>query len=280
VYAEVKTVLLSPDKTTLFIGGIFNGVNGATRHLVAALNTANRNLNNAWNPDITQAQPWGSGGPGLNGPPCPPRCYPTVFVMKLAPDGQSIYVGGTFAFVGTVSRNSAARVTVASGALLAWDPNVYYSATTKGSQNSVYDLAQVGSRVYLCGDFWRVGSDTPSGTATNIASVDATTGVRDTNFVTSTDGAVNTCTASGNEVFIGGHFDVVGGAQQGIGGDTRHHIAALDPSTGANDPWNPGANSIHGLYAMNWTPARLGVGGEFTIIGGVGQEGFAQFSNP
>ncbi|MDP8971900.1 MAG: hypothetical protein M3N45_01700, partial [Actinomycetota bacterium] len=61
-------------------------------------------------------------------------------------------------------------------------------------------------------------------------------------------------------------------------GVLRRHIAAVRISDGGVENWNPGANSIPGLYALATSPSHLGAGGDFTVTGGVSQQGFAQFS--
>jgi hypothetical protein len=267
VAAEVKALAVSSDGSKVFVGGLFHNVNGQTRNLAAAVSGSNGSLL-AWNPNAQQ----------VTGQPCPPRCYPAVYALRMSADGGSVYIGGSFATVGGVARNSAARVNATTAAVMPWNPNVYFGVTTKGSQNVVYEMAALGSRVYLCGDFFRVGGDTASNVATNIAAVDATTGARDRGFVTSTDGAVNACVASSAALYLGGHFQKVGGTEQGINGQSRNHIAAVNPTTGATLSWNPGANSIPGLYALAIGASRLGAGGDFTVIGGVAQESFAQFA--
>ncbi len=85
------------------------------------------------------------------------------------------------------------------------------------------------------------------------------------------DGDFQAVDFAGSTVYAGGHFTMVGA-------EARLHLAAFDAATGALDPWNPGANSVNGIYALAVTPTRLYAGGEFTVIGGVSQPRFAQFS--
>ena len=85
------------------------------------------------------------------------------------------------------------------------------------------------------------------------------------------DGDANTVAVTGGTVYAGGHFHQAAGA-------TRERLAAFDAATGDVDPWNPGANSTNGIYALTVTSTRLYVGGEFTVIGGVSQPRFAQIS--
>src|SRR5207237_4445347 len=64
----------------------------------------------------------------------------------------------------------------------------------------------------------------------------------------------------------------------GPGSLARSHIAAFDAVTGAVDGWSPVANSTLGVHALASTGPRLFVGGDFTTIGHVDQQGFARFS--
>jgi hypothetical protein len=41
--------------------------------------------------------------------------------------------------------------------------------------------------------------------------------------------------------------------------------------------WDPGANSIDGVFAVARVGAGLQVGGDFTVVGGVDQQGYAEF---
>jgi hypothetical protein len=59
---------------------------------------------------------------------------------------------------------------------------------------------------------------------------------------------------------------------------SRLHLAALNPDTGAVHTWNPSANSTKGVHAFGTSPQHLAAGGDFTRIGGVTRQGFAQFS--
>jgi hypothetical protein len=69
---------------------------------------------------------------------------------------------------------------------------------------------------------------------------------------------------------VGGHFHTAVG-------QPREKLAAFDPATGSLDPWNPGADSIAGVYAVRAGSTALHVGGDFTLVGGVSQPRYAQF---
>lgn len=135
--------------------------------------------------------------------------------------------------------------------------------------------------MYICGDFWALGVSPYRWASPNLAAVDTTSGRVDRTFVATTDGAVNDCAVSGSlgQLFIGGHFDLAGGqnAYQDTG-EVRRHVAAVNATTGALDPWNPTANSVPGLYALVVSATDVSAGGDFTKINWREQQGYAQFS--
>lgn len=94
---RVKALALSPDGTTIYVGGAFTQVNGQARSRVAAFNVATGAL-----------LPW---APAVNSE-----------VNALVATGSAVFIGGQFSRVGSVSRASLAAVHPTSGALLAWAP--------------------------------------------------------------------------------------------------------------------------------------------------------------
>jgi hypothetical protein len=75
---------------------------------------------------------------------------------------------------------------------------------------------------------------------------------------------------SGRTVYAGGDFTR-------IGGNRRHHIAALDARTGKATAWNPSADAVVASLAVSGSTVYAG--GGFGSIGGTPQHGFAQFSS-
>jgi hypothetical protein len=58
----------------------------------------------------------------------------------------------------------------------------------------------------------------------------------------------------------------VGGAFTTIGGQTRHHIAAVDTTNGFATGWNPNADDV--VYSLAASGGTVYAGGQFTNIGG------------
>ena len=261
VEGKVRSVLAVSDR--LFVGGTFSGINGQTRSLVAALDPSTGDSVPNWSPRIE---------------------YPThpdianVIAMAVSTDGATLYVGGTFRSVDDESRNGAAAIAVSDGSLDPWNPRLLSRAEDLETQ--VYDIALDGDHIYLCGDYHLTdGVFTP-----NLVAVD-TEGVRRSDWEVTTDGGVNSCDISGGHIYLGGHFDRVGGpnADPKLNptptGETRHHLASVDLATGDVTGWDPTANSITGVFAVAVGSGQIVIGGDFDRVGAdaTGQQGFAVF---
>lgn len=259
VGGKVQAILVSPEGSTVYIGGYFTKVNGVARNRVAALLTATPTLVDTFKPSFKQV----SGT-------CPPVCTPMVASLAFSADATGLYVGGHFSLANDVSRKNGAEVSLADGSLLPWDPSPYGGK----SGGKLYCIAVGSSKVYITGDWWSIrGVRSP-----NMGAVDPITGLKDTSFVASTDGGSPACALSDSLFYVGGHFTLAGGDWAKYTGASRDKLVAFDADTGEVDPWDPGANSVLGVHAMALGVGHLAAGGDFTIIGGRSQQGFAQFS--
>ncbi|HSD01891.1 MAG TPA: hypothetical protein VLB81_05960, partial [Gaiellales bacterium] len=167
-----------------------------------------------------------------------------------------MYLGGRFTAVrpagsssGSVTRNHAAALSLATGQVLPWDPNV---------NGTVQSLAAGNGRVYLGGSFSSVGGTS----RIRLAAVDATTGALVSGFNPRTDGLVNSLALAGNTLYAGGTFGSVSGV-------ARSHLAAVDAATGAlSTTWAPAADDIVKAVDMSADGTRVYVAGSFTTIDG------------
>ena len=256
---RVETLL--PTRKRLYVGGQFGEVNGVRHGRIAALRAATGKLVTSFKTQVTQ----------YTNASCPPRCVPVV--ASLALSKGTLFIGGHFGLINGVNRNNVGAVDAGTGShLRKWNPNVFHNNTSNPNQkNTVYQILPHGTHVYICGDFNYVGGTVHP----NIASTFRGNGGIDKAFKGSDDGGTQACVIRGGVLYLGGHFQL-------IDGTARSHIGAVDLQTGALDPWSPGANSARGIHAFDvHGPAgsfRLVVGGEFTRIGGVSQQGFAKFS--
>lgn len=306
---ETLTLALGPSGT-LYVGGMFDHVNGQVHHKVAVLTAATGLPVTSWTPNVS-AQ---------------------VKSIALSPDSSMVYLAGDFATVSGLTRHSLAALTTylptrTTATVLPWDPEPTGTTTIdKGSLipttiNSV-TVRPGDGLVYAGGVFTDVGgltrnnvaaispaSATGTGAAVATFSMNPTlsyvvldvTMTRDggTLFANGRgpggfvrgidsssgqqlwarhlDGDVQAAVATDTLVYVGGHFDNINIPGTSLL-DVRHHAAALDTSTGKTDPWNPVANSAFGVYGMAWSASHVAAGGDFTKIQNLAHEGVAQFT--
>lgn len=107
VNGTVRSLAVSPDKKTLYVGGAFTAVDGKRRLRFAAVAAATGTLK--------------ALAPAFNGE-----------VRAILPTSRTAYVGGQFTKVGTKARSRLAAVKVSNGKLLSWKPaaNGYVYAMT------------------------------------------------------------------------------------------------------------------------------------------------------
>ena len=275
----------------LFLGGAFSKIDGQTRSRLAEITTTGA-LVSTWKPNV--AQYYGDTRS------CPPRCHPVVFTIDFSADGGTVYFGGHFGLVNGVHRNEAAAVAISDSSscataacVSAWNPSIFSPRncpTCKQIETSrVYTLHVTTTRVYACGGYFRVNYTATQSAATtryNVAAFNLTDGTvlpRST-FDAEDDGDTPGCDLRDNVLYLGGHFNYVGKACPctPTNSATRHHVAAVDATTGALLPWNPGANSNHGVYTVtaDRSSTSVGFGGYFTTFGGTYHQGIAKFGGP
>jgi hypothetical protein len=273
----VLALAASSDGTRVFAGGDFTAVGGRTRNRLAKLDSVTGGVS-SWKPSASstvralalKGSRLYAGGTfsTMNGASVgrlaavdastgavttdfKPRPDAGVRSLALAPDGTRLYVAGSFTTIGGAHRRYLAAVSPSSGSARSWAPNPGWFAYA-------VTVSSDGTRVYAggAGTGGRAAAWTPT---SNAALWDKTL-----------DGDVNAVALTGGALYLGGHFHTVAG--QG-----REKLAALNPSTGAVDPWNPGADSLAGVYAVRAGGNALHVGGDFTVVGGRTQPRYAQF---
>jgi hypothetical protein len=261
----------------IYAGGAFTVVGGKGRKRLAQIRPGGTVT--SWQPKVEQ----------VSGSTCPPRCSPFVTSLAFSADGSNLYFGGHFGLVNGIGRNNAAEVDLATGSTLPWNPDVFGTGAGKNPNqaNKIWDVEVGADRAYVCGDYWSLDGFQRH---PNLAAVDLTAGHLVSQFDATTDGNTPACTLHDGLLYIGGHYQQVGpnsawvfvpgqkATLTGSGSAKRNHIAAVDAITGAIQAWNPGANSTLGVHIFATDASHLGVGGDFTRIGGVDQQGYAQFA--
>ena len=218
---QVTALAVSPDGSTLYVGGSFTTVNGVTRNHLAAFSTSTGALSSTWAPNAGNS----------------------VLSIALSPDGSDVYIGGTFGKLDNVVRTDAGEVTSATGALLPWAPDV------NGTVTSVA-VAPDDSRVLVGGYFSQFNSAAQQA----VVDVDPTTG--STNNLTSIEPNYSGCSATVKDIVIG---DVTAQnpagiayiASEGTGGGCFDGDWAANVSTGALVWQNPCLGATQALVIIN-----------------------------
>jgi PKD repeat protein len=130
----VKSLAVSPDGSTLYVGGAFNSVNGTTHYNLAAFNTATGALNTSFSAQI--------GG---------------SYVNAIAATSTTVYVGGLIGAADGTTRKNLAAVTTA-GKLVNWAP-------TTDLQVDAMVLTPKKDKLIIGGRFGQVNGVTQRGLA-------------------------------------------------------------------------------------------------------------------
>src|SRR5262249_37176291 len=154
-------------------------------------------------------------------------------VSLLAVNGNTLYVGGAFTRVDGRPRNRVAAIDLRTGHVTPWNPS------PSVGWSDVWAIAVSGNRVYLGGDFQRVGGRRRAW----LAAVSRSDG-RLEPWRPRLNGMVDGLVIIDQTVYVSGAFTKVSG-------EARGPIAAIDPITGATKAWNPAAadDSVLSLLA-------------------------------
>jgi uncharacterized delta-60 repeat protein len=226
----------------ILVGGDFDNVGGQTRKLIVRLDPATGLPDSSFNPNAN-----GSGASA-------------VYSIEVQSDAR-ILVGGFFFGMGGQTRNNIARLSAMTGLADSFDPN---------ANSSVYAIAtQADGKILAGGDFTSIGGQTRN----RFARLDATTGLADSFNPNSSDpfgDVISIAVQADGKILAGGSFTT-------IGGQMRHRIARLDPTTGLADSFDPNAdNSVYAITLQ--ADGKILVGGDFSTIGGQTRL-FARLSN-
>ena len=171
----------------------------------------------------------------------------TVRTTALSADGQTLYLGGDFTYVGPYT-GAGARLDLSDGSVIPDDLAVEGS----GVWASVPDGA---GGYYIGGAFTSVGGQPRQNLARILAD-----GTLDPAFAPDPNGAVQALALSGGTLYVGGGFVA-------IGGQVRQRLAAVDAATGAADPaFSADANSS--VLTLAAGGGALYAGGVFVTVGG------------
>ncbi len=161
---------------------------------------------------------------GVRIPGFAPQLDNAVYALEAAPDGSSLFVGGSFSTVGGVSTGGLVALDPTTGTLDSWSGRI-------GGYNLVRSLDLLGDNLYVGGGFTSVSSSAGSNAASRIARFNWRSGVQDASwFPVVSGGTVWGIAASttADRVYLAGYFTTVNG-QSRAGG-----FAAVNQSNSAN----------------------------------------------
>jgi hypothetical protein len=232
---------MAASATTLYVGGTFSSVDGRAHGNLGAVALGSGALDSAWRA-------------GANGP---------VHVLLADSATGRVYVGGKFSRVDGATRPFLAAVGGKLGSVFKWgDPPLgQVWSLAHSSQGPLY--AAVGGHE-----------------GGQLDSYHPLSGSRA--WQRFADGDVQAVSVAGSTILAGGHF--LNACAGGGGGSPwvctvpvqRDRLFATDAS-GAIQPWNPGANSLYGAWALRSDAGHVVAGGDFTIVAGQHQARYAEF---
>ena len=253
---RVSDLLL--DGGTLYLGGDIPTVGGADRTGLAAVD-ATTGAVLPFAPELVDPATGSEPGEGVS-------------ASGLALRGSTLYFTGGFTSLAGQPRDGIAAVEVPSGTLTDFAPH----------PNGDAAVGATASGTIIYGSF----ASTDGVGRAGLAAVDAATGALlpwNPGPVAHADSSgivdIPALAVAGGVVYVGGRFDFVGGV-------ARRSLAAIDGTTGAVLPWNPGGldwydngffvhPEVHALAAVG---DDLYIGGHFTEIAGVDRKYLARVS--
>jgi trimeric autotransporter adhesin len=241
---------------TLYLGGAFTSVAGATRRYAGAVDAASGHAV-SWNPQLTARQAFDRNEKIERN------------VVAVAVDSGTVYLWGWFDKAAGKVRHGLAAVDARTANLSSWRPapatDFRIGSAVDGGALYAAPFALGSHSVYL-------------GSRTNLLVVDRSTGDVKTWALklatASGPGMLDTLALAGTTLYAGGGF-------RSILGKARNSVAALDASTGALLPWAPSViGSLAGdppeVDTLLATGSTLILGGNFVRVAGQARQGLAE----
>ncbi len=308
----IFAMALSPDGSTLYVGGVFDHVNGVAHSNLAAFSTATGALT-SWNPSTgaevraIAVSPSGSsiyiGGAfgaldsktrtfaaavDTSGKllPWAPVLDSSVYAVAVAPDDSQVLLGGYFQNVNGVAQNSIAAVDPVNGTTNhPWGLPGSFIPHNSGCQSSVKDIVISGGTAYIA-DEGNGGGCFDGDWALTLGSTDQLLWQNDCLGATQALAVVNGFLFKGSHAhdcaWVPGGFPEVRLAN---GNRLGWHLLDQSLADGTIGHWTPNTNTggswpgVAGLgpHAMATDGSQLFVGGDFTTVNNKPQQGFAIF---
>lgn len=294
----VDALAVSPSGNTLYVGGSFNSVDGQTKDYVAALNPTTGAMQTNWKP-FTNAKvttlatnPAGTeiyiggnftklnnvartyaGAVNTSGAiePWAPSMNGDVTTIAVAPDDSRVLVGGYFTEFNGVTQESIGSSDPTTGASDTFETNIepYYPGCTA----TVKDIVISGTVAYVASE----------GTGGGCFDGDFAVNVSDGSLVWENPclGATQALAVVGDWLYKGSHAHdcayEAGGFPQ-TNPELLRHLLAQSLTDGTLGHWMPNTNNnVLGPRVFATDGTQLFVGGGFTVVNSLQQQGFTRF---
>jgi hypothetical protein len=232
---------LAASRSRLYVGGSFSRVNDHAHGNLAAVASGNGALVGTW----------------------AARANGAVHALLLNTGTGRVYVGGHFSRVDGAARPFLAAVGGKRGSVFRW-------ASTPLGQVWALALSPQGP-LYAAAGGHQGGQ---------LDSYRPLTGRR--RWHRFADGDVQAVAIAGSEILAGGHF--LNACRGGGGGSPWTCTAPVQrdrffatSTSGALEPWNPGANSLYGVWALRADAGHVEAGGDFTTVHETHQARYVEF---
>ncbi|HEU5152715.1 MAG TPA: PKD domain-containing protein [Iamia sp.] len=254
--AVVTTMALQGDR--LFVGGVFNNVQGRARRVVA-LDAQTGVV------DDTMAVPFAGKHNGGDG---------KIWRIEASPDGQHVVVVGSFTTVGGQPRNQIAKLDVGATVTLSPWSTTAFSGRCANFSDYVRDVSYSPDSSYFVVVTTGAKGTGLNGTCDSVSRWEDTTqaGAGHTWIEYSGGDSYYSAEVTAAAIYVGGHFrwsnNSYGTDSLGPGGVATTGIASLDPSNGLPLSWNPGRDRGRAVWQLEATPTGLWVASDTDRIAG------------
>lgn len=275
-------VSLLTDNNRIYVGGIFEGINGD------------------WDKKYVSSFDLNSGNTSIGFDPVFDSYPYTMLIIDTA-----LIIGGTFSITNNTFQPHLIKVHASTGETIDWEVGIgshVYTLTslntrvfvggaqemseikyrnlltafdvTIGKPNSFKCLPLGGDTIHkiLIQDsllfFGGTFSYVDGAERSNLASYNVSSNSLST-WNPNVNGTIRSMMINENQLFIAGDFTEVSGQE-------RNHLASFELSTGELTEWNPNVNGS--IYEVAKTGNFLSIGGQFDLIGSVTRSNLARFS--